>query len=312
MIRVLLPWQLSSLTLPTTLEKIHVEFYVDQKEYERKLMEDFWDIIYGPFDERQRSAVFVSNVESFLIAIKYVEIRSKFDECKRTSDILDKHIELQGVKIVETLKTLKKLQIQKPDCFVIVAENGIQVEAYVDYFSNSCYQQVAEKLYKVILDGKKVDIITSSSPIENLINVSIPPLRERKEDIPYMVDKALSWIHQKHKNITVVFPDQHVMRLLTSYNWPGNTEELVRVIYRYASGEDIISCLKDSITVDDIKSMSMREYVSEIVAQVEKQLIQDALQKTSWNRKKAAAMLGLNYKTLSYKIKKYGIKRTKP
>lgn len=309
MIRVLLPKFMADFDLPMILEKINIEYYANEADYEKKIMEDFWHIIYGPVNEKQRSAIFVNNTDSLYFAIKYIETKNKLDDCQRVCGVLDRHVELQGIKIIETLKDLKRLQNEKPDCFVIVAEKGIEIEAYVDYFAKSYYSRVDEHLYEAIIDGKKVEIIVSTEYLHGHLNVVIPPLRKRKEDIPYMVDKALSSIHQRYKRITVELPDEHTMKLLMSYTWPGNTEEFMKVMYKYAAGQDIVSHLKNSVAVEDIEPTRMRDYVNNIVVEIEKQLILSALEKTSWNRKKAATMLGLNYKTLSHKIKKYGINK---
>ncbi len=309
MIRILLPKSLLNAELPVILEKVHIEFYADERDYQAKLMEDFWDIVYGPEDEKQRSALFVRNEESLFLAMKYIELRNRFDEYHRISGTFDKYIELQGIAIVQVLKDLRKLQLKKPDCFAIVAEKGVHSEAYVDYFAKSYYSQVDENLYVTILDGKRIEIVVSEQLLNNMVNIVIPPLRKRKEDIPYMVDKVLSLIHQRHKKISVQFPDEHTMKLLMSYSWPGNTNELVEVMYKYASGQDIVGHLRNAGAVEDIESARLRDYVNNLVSEIERQLIYNTLQRTSWNRKKTAAVLGLNYKTLCYKMKKYGITR---
>ncbi len=151
----------------------------------------------------------------------------------------------------------------------------------------------------------------------NIIPIHIPPLRERKEDIPLLFNHFINVFNknrdEKIKNIS------HEARIcLNNYSWPGNIRELENLMER-------ISVLKDGteITMEDLPdSLQNVEHKSSVltmsfdsnidfnqsVDEYENELILKALEKTNWNRKKASVLLNLNRTTLIEKIKKKGLK----
>jgi DNA-binding NtrC family response regulator len=154
----------------------------------------------------------------------------------------------------------------------------------------------------------------------NVLPIHIPPLRERREDIPLLVDHFVSLSRSRfHKNIERFSDDG--MELLINYFWPGNVRELENVVQRaiILSKERVIQewSLPPEMRRQrkeayfDMEKFEMdlplNEKVEMVVAEVEKKLITQALDKVGWKREKAASLLGISLKTLYNKMNKYGL-----
>jgi two-component system response regulator AtoC len=161
----------------------------------------------------------------------------------------------------------------------------------------------------------------------NVVNISIPPLRERREEIPILVEHFLSKHGMKY-NKKVDSLSGRAMQTLLEHHWLGNIRELENIIQRYVvfGNERVIIDGLVPLTSKDFlqegeaenlpkreglsqkKRFSLRTAVGKVVMEKESKLILDTLELTRWNRKEAAMMLNINYRTLMYKIKKYGLK----
>lgn len=145
----------------------------------------------------------------------------------------------------------------------------------------------------------------------NVFFLEIPPLRKRTEDIPLLIHHFIQKYNYNFGKL-VIHIDEKVISLLESHSWPGNVRELEHVI-EYAmnmvENEDTItihhlpSFIKDKVPAEKVVMKSFRE----VVEKTEKDLIQQALQKTSGNVLKASEILELPRQTLQYKMKKYKI-----
>ncbi len=159
----------------------------------------------------------------------------------------------------------------------------------------------------------------------NVVNITIPPLRERREEIPifgeYFLDKFGKKFNKKVKPLT-----EKMMKAFLQYHWLGNVRELENVIQRYiVLGNDdvIIDELTSQIEKDSIPFMpkahspkqvrsSLKEVHREAVIRAETEVIRKALTLTNWNRKQAAKMLNVSYKALLYKLKECGAQKRSP
>jgi two-component system response regulator AtoC len=148
----------------------------------------------------------------------------------------------------------------------------------------------------------------------NVLNVHLPPLRERREDIPTLVEHFLARFASKSgTHVESVIPE--AMKLLVDYAWPGNVRELENTIERavvLCEGSRIeVEGLPDKVrqkTVPQRPGSTAVEYsIKKTVRQVEEELIRKALRKTGGNRTKAAEILEISHRTLLYKIKEFGI-----
>jgi len=143
----------------------------------------------------------------------------------------------------------------------------------------------------------------------NVVTIDIPPLRERKEDIPLLLDFFLKKYNDRHKKSIKGFTKE-VRDTLIKYDFPGNVRELENIIERavvltrgeYISKEDLPSLAEgeQSVTEGTIK---------DVVGATEKRMIMEALMKADWVQTRAASIIGISERMLRYKIKKYNITR---
>jgi DNA-binding NtrC family response regulator len=145
----------------------------------------------------------------------------------------------------------------------------------------------------------------------NVIEICLPPLRERREDIPLLTEHLVERIgNEVGKEITGV--TDGAMRILMDYHWPGNVRELENAIERA-----IVTCRGNILTEDDFAFLaeSMRARSQWVLPpnmtlqDLEKQAIVATLERTQGNIKEAAAALGIDRSTLYEKIKRYEIPR---
>jgi PAS domain S-box-containing protein len=144
-----------------------------------------------------------------------------------------------------------------------------------------------------------------------VVEIQVPPLRERFEDIPLLVEHfCASYNKTFQKNIQGV--TREVLKLFMNYPWPGNVREL-----KHAVEHAFVLCRDRTITSEHIPSEiashsqknSAVNYGNTDIA--EAQHILQVLEKTDWNKAKAARLLGINRKTLYRKLKKYNLFATR-
>jgi two-component system response regulator AtoC len=140
----------------------------------------------------------------------------------------------------------------------------------------------------------------------SVVQVHLPPLRERRGDIDLLCDHFLSkyaaLYNKEHKPLA-----DRIRNEFYKYSWPGNVRELENLIQCMTALED------EKIFYEKIKDRELpmlKDLCKKAVCKVERDAIGDVLARTDWNRRKAAAILGTSYKTLLGKIKEYGIKQS--
>jgi two-component system response regulator AtoC len=142
----------------------------------------------------------------------------------------------------------------------------------------------------------------------NVVSIQLPPLRDRKEDIPLLVQHFLNkYCIENKKELDGL--SEEVSRILMKYDWPGNVRELENVIERA-----VVVAKERIITPEDlpllVPSESKFKPTADMPLQdVEKEHILRALESNNWNITKTAKILGIDRNTLSSKIKKYQIKK---
>ena len=151
----------------------------------------------------------------------------------------------------------------------------------------------------------------------NVISCYLPPLRERQEDIPLLVDHFLNQYNQRY-NKSVISIDTGLLERLNIYNWPGNVRELQNMINQavlLSEGKEIFSFnFQDGIILERRESMkivgqgkSLKTAIEEIVSYHEKQMIAKVLMDNKQNRTRTAHDLEITRKTLARKIDKYDL-----
>jgi len=152
----------------------------------------------------------------------------------------------------------------------------------------------------------------------NVFQITPPPLRGRKEDIPLLANHFLTKYAKKNNQPIPRLPAE-VLSLLMSFNWPGNVRELEsemeRALAMAAGAKDIASeFLSDKLIRTDTKrdekeSKITHRALKDTLRQVEEQMIREALDKTAGNRSKAAKLLGLSRQGLLNKIAAYNVQK---
>ena len=143
----------------------------------------------------------------------------------------------------------------------------------------------------------------------NTVTLQVPPLRERKEDIPVLAEHFLSNIRAAGSPTRSL--SSEVMGLLVSYHWPGNIRELRNVVERLV----MMSSGKGPISREELKAVLPKPSVSVQSAdlsncsldEIERLHIQRVLEANDGNKTQAANILDIDYKTLLTKLKKYGL-----
>ena len=150
----------------------------------------------------------------------------------------------------------------------------------------------------------------------NAFTVTVPPLRERREEIPILLRYYMNNLARQFGKNALPISDK-LMQECMRYSWPGNLRELGNTVKRYLVLEDenqVVDELqnkgKDGITEDGPSSPGhggLKALVRSLKDDAEAREIQRALDDCNWNRKMAAAELNISYKALLYKIKQHGL-----
>jgi DNA-binding NtrC family response regulator len=146
-----------------------------------------------------------------------------------------------------------------------------------------------------------------------VVTMYLPPLRERKEDLPALVDYYLEkFIRENGKKIRGLTAEAR--DLMLKYDYPGNVRELVNIMERA-----VVIARDDYITVNDLpfkNELAINESVKkptgslrESIEELEKHLITEAMDKAADNQTRAAEILGMSERMLRYKLKKYDLKK---
>ncbi len=139
----------------------------------------------------------------------------------------------------------------------------------------------------------------------NVINITLPPLRERKEDIPELSRFFLKkYSHKLSKSVSDFA--REVLDLFNSYDWPGNVRELENIIERAVILSDSAQIGKEDVSIPAVHAGREAPAASSL-EEMEKEHIQKVLHEAEGNQSKASQILGIDRKTLYLKLKKYGI-----
>jgi DNA-binding NtrC family response regulator len=149
----------------------------------------------------------------------------------------------------------------------------------------------------------------------NVVPLKLPALRERHEDIPALVEYILMKFHGEGKRLVRVSPD--ALEALKNYNYPGNVRELENILERaivVSDGQTITPRelhLSDAgvtpVTDETSTSSSFKIAANQARDETERALLTKTLEQTGWNRVRAAKILGIDYKTIRRKIRRYNL-----
>jgi len=160
----------------------------------------------------------------------------------------------------------------------------------------------------------------------NVVSITIPPLRDRIEDVPLLVDHFLNRSNEQYHKSGTVLSDS-TMETFLNYSWPGNVRELENMIKRIVVLGSEKAVLQEfqvraaqppsdgSFAIEDMRELteglsnhySLKDIGKRASQIAEKKVIEKVLQQTRWNRKETAEILQISYKALLYKMKENGL-----
>jgi two-component system NtrC family response regulator len=141
----------------------------------------------------------------------------------------------------------------------------------------------------------------------NIVRIEIPPLRERKEDIPLLLDFFLKKFNERHKKQLKGF-SREARDVLIKHDYPGNVRELENIVERA-----VVLSRGEYITREDLSIFGPAEALpadgsmKQVVESMEKRMITEALVTANWVQTRAAEAIGISERMLRYKMKKLGI-----
>lgn len=223
----------------------------------------------------------------------------KFEEANYGTLFLDEIGDLPMTTQGKLLRALETKTIQK-----VGSNRSINLDVRFIFATN-------KDLYREIENGNFRDDLLYRI---NTLTLTIPPLRERREDLPGLIDFFITQtaIDQKKKNVTI---DDDVMDYLLNYEYPGNVRELRNIIERMIALSIDGRVTSKEILVNTRNSSGLYNIHGELQdlrtarGAFEKNYISDSLRKNDWNVEKTAASLGITSRQLWNKIKQYDIQK---
>jgi two-component system nitrogen regulation response regulator NtrX len=147
----------------------------------------------------------------------------------------------------------------------------------------------------------------------SVIPVEVPPLRDRKDDIPLLVEHFIR-VFCEENNKAPKEMSEGAVKILMSYHWPGNVRELKNLVERLVIMTDEKAIKETHVTplLAEAKVVTAEKPLSDLVEDFEKSLIVSELKRTGWNVSQAASRLGIDRANLHRKMRRYGIQREAP
>jgi two-component system response regulator HydG len=228
----------------------------------------------------------------------YRRKEGRFSQAHRGSLFLDEISEMSAAMQVKLLRVLQEREFTR-----VGGEEALKVDVRVIAATN-------KDLLQEIDGGRFRDDLFYRL---NVVNLAIPPLRHRKEDIPLLAQHFLRFFSEKNRKQMKGFSPQAMDRLLR-YDWPGNVRELMNAVERgvVLSRTEFLDEEQLSLISETPQSKKQAAPVEIVPGQlpleeVEKATILNTLEAVRGNKSEAARRLGITRKTLHAKLKKYGI-----
>ena len=220
--------------------------------------------------------------------------RGKFELANGGTIFLDEIGDIPQIVQVKLLRVLQERELER-----VGGEETISVDVRVIAATN-------RDIPKLVAEGRfRADLFYRLK----VITIDIPSLRERREDIPLLVDYCIGKANSElHKEIKAVAPD--VMSMFLRYDWKGNIRELENVVYRgvlMARGNVILKEHIHELNLSPVPAKPGGVDFIRPLDDMEREAIEKTLRFTNWNKSKACELLKIPRPRLDRKIKKYGL-----
>jgi two-component system response regulator HydG len=226
--------------------------------------------------------------------------KGRFELAHQGSIFLDEIGDISANMQLKLLRVLQEKEFER-----VGSEETIQVDVRIMAATN-------KNLSELVQHGKfREDLYYRL----HIIPIYLPPLRERNEDIPLLVNHFLKKLTNELNKPAKQISDSAMEKLL-SYHWPGNIRELENVLERA-----VVLCDREFIDIKDLPLLNsttseklpsdildrFRLNLNDTLSTIEKQLIERAMNETAGNKSQAAKLLGIQTSLLYYKLEKFGI-----
>lgn len=154
----------------------------------------------------------------------------------------------------------------------------------------------------------------------NVISITLPPLRERREDIPYLVQYLRETFNHRFQREAPA-PSSETLHLLQQRDWPGNIRELENCMARYVilGSEEAFFIDREEKKPSQFSyeptpdgNIPLKRISQQVTRRMERDLILKVLQANHWNRRKTAEVLKISYRALLYKVRQAGLPAKRP
>ena len=227
----------------------------------------------------------------------------KFELCNRGTLLLDEIGEMSPALQAKLLQVLQDGQFCR-----LGARSSVRVDVRVLAATNiNMAESIAEKSFREDLYYRLSSFV-----------LRMPSLRERREEIPMMLRHFMLRVAERYA-CPILPLSPRLLRACENYSWPGNIRQLENFVKRYLVLGDEESAIREleeeahhpdspEAILREREAPDLKEIVRGVKSVAEMEAIGKALEKTSWNRKRAAIMLNISYKALLYKIRQYDIR----
>jgi two-component system, NtrC family, response regulator AtoC len=227
----------------------------------------------------------------------------RFEQANNGTIFLDEIGSMPQTLQVKLLRVLQEREFER-----VGANNSVKVDVrIIAATSSNLHQMVKDATFREDLYYRL-----------NVIPIHMPPLRERREDVPMLIQRFISQFCERHKlELKTVSPQ--VMKALMSYDWPGNVRQLENIVERMVALTGNRTAIMPSDLPAEIQNRDVSTFTpiieipeegihfTTIITDMERELIQQSLRKAHGNKKLAAKFLNLKRTTLIEKIKRIGL-----
>lgn len=237
----------------------------------------------------------------------YRDKEGLFEQADKGTLLLDEIGEMSQKMQVKLLRAIQERKIRR-----VGSNREIEVDVRIISATNK----------DLVEEMKKGEFRSDLFYRLNVISIDVPPLRERKDDIPLLLNYFLKIYNSRFKRNIEGF-EKDILDLFMNYSWPGNIRELENFVERAVALEKARFIGLNSLPTELIYNISEKNALekdiaalllegdfnfSDYIDNISKQILHKALELNNSNMKKTAEMLKLNYRSLRYLVEKYNLK----